>query len=256
MRSPKGESGQAFIETTLMIWALTLLFSAIIQVFLIHNYTFQMANNAYYSLFKDKAYTEYNKPDKAFSGYPNPPRKPLRTVKALQQAGGKVHVLAGHDVNWSEDDRAAVPMMPFYAKPIKKQLENLGITRAPVRLKIGNPSAGQDYLEMKFLSMAMGTEGGFKAFFEMVESIIKIAGKLGENYTDFTDGFSASELEGKFDDYELASKELADQDEQGGQKAKDEWDSEHGDDDHNGYEDDCEWWWGKDPDCSTNRPWE
>ncbi len=89
MRFPKGEGGQAFIETLLMIWLLTLLLSAIIQVFLIHNYTFQMANNAYYSLFKDKASGEYNTPSKAFSGFPNPPKKPLRTVKALQQAGGE-----------------------------------------------------------------------------------------------------------------------------------------------------------------------
>ena len=31
-----------------MVWLLTLLLSAIFQVFLVHNYTFQMANNAYY----------------------------------------------------------------------------------------------------------------------------------------------------------------------------------------------------------------
>ena len=232
MRFPKGEGGQAFIETLLMIWLLTLLLSAIIQVFLIHNYTFQMANNAYYSLFKDKAYGEYNTPSKAFSGFPNPPKKPLRTVKALQQAGGKRHVLAGHDVNWSDDDRAAVPMMPFYEEPIKEQLQNFGVTRAPVRLKIGNPSDGQNYLEMKFLRMAMGTEGGFTAFFEMIGSIILIAGELGENYTDFTSGYSDGDLDDMFGDYEGADEDLDNQDGDSGQKAKNQWDNEHGDFNH------------------------
>jgi hypothetical protein len=257
-RSPKGEGGQAFIETLLMIWLLTLLLSAILQVFLIHNYTFQMANNAYYSLFKDKAYGEYSSPDKGFQGFPNWPKKPLRTVKALDQAGGKVHVLAGGGVNWSEDDRAAVPMMPFYEDPIVEQLENYGVTRAPVRLKIGNPAAGgQNYLDMKFLHMAMGTDGGFGPFFDMIGSIIQIAGELGQNYTDFTGGYTDDDLDDMFGDYEGAEDDLDDQDADSGQKAKDQWDNAHGDFNHDGYRDACEAVQGdNDPDCRNHRPWE
>ena len=195
------EAGQAFVETLLMIWLLTLLLSAIIQVFLVHNYTFQMANNAYYSLFKDKAYGRYNNPDQEFTGFPNygPVSKPLRTVKALEQAGGRVHVLAGGAINWSDDDRAAVPMMPFFEDAIVRQLdEGFDITRPPVRLKIGSARPGQNYLDMKFLSMAMGTVGGFGAFFNMIGSVISISNELGRSYTDYTDGDFDDEL-GEYD---------------------------------------------------------
>ena len=34
-------------------------------------------------------------------------------------------------------------MMPFYEEPIKEQLQNFGVTRAPVRLKIGNPQTAR-----------------------------------------------------------------------------------------------------------------
>ena len=164
-----GETGQAFVETLLMVWLLTLLLSAIFQVFLVHNYTFQMANNAYYSLFKDKAYGQHNDPDKEFAGFPNWNKKPLRTVVPLQQAGGHVHDLSGGPgVSWSEDDRAAVPMMPYFEDSIIEQLQNAGVTRAPVRLKIGSPVPGHNYLDHKFLNMAMGTEGGFEAFANMI----------------------------------------------------------------------------------------
>jgi hypothetical protein len=252
LRRPKGEVGQAFIETVLMVWVLTFLLSAIIQVFLIHNYTFQMANNAYYSLFKDKAYGEFNFSNKEFSGYPNWPKKPLRAVKPLKQAGGKVHVLAGHDVNWSEDDRAAVPMMPFYEEAIKKELQNVwDVTLPPVRLKIGTPLPdGENYLQMKFLHMAMGTEGGLGAFFGMIGSIIEIAGDLDKNYTDFTGGYSEAEMANMAGSYEDKSAELANYEGADGQAAKDKWDEEHGDYDHNGVEDWCLF------DCETNRPWE
>ncbi len=178
-----------------MIWLLTLLLSAIIQVFLVHNYVYQMANNAYYSLFKDKAYGRYNKPDQAFQGFPNyAQKKPLRAVKALQQAGGTVHVLAGQDINWSDDDRASVPMMPFFEEPIVVQLRNYGITRDAVRLKVGTARSGQNFLDTKFLRMAMGTEGGFGAFANMISALARMAGQLGQNYTQYTDGYSEDEL--------------------------------------------------------------
>ena len=248
------EAGQAFVETLLMIWLLTLLLSAIIQVFLVHNYTFQMANNAYYSLFKDKAYGTYNNPDQEFTGFPNyrPVSKPLRTVKALQQAGGRVHVEAGGAINWSDDDRAAVPMMPFFKDAIVEQLGRGGITRAPVRLKIGSPVQGHNYLDMKFLRMAMGTEGGFGAFFEMIGSVISISGDLG-SYTDYTEG----DLSDMVGDYDNAGDELNNQDPDAAQKAREQWDEEHGDDNHDGYEDACELIQGNNsPDCKNDRPWE
>ena len=240
-----------------MIWLLTLLLSAIIQVFLVHNYTFQMANNAYYSLFKDKAYGRYNKPDRGFAGYPNWHKKPLRTVKPLQQAGGRVHVLAGAGINWSEDDRAAVPMMPFFEDAIVEQLQRGGITRAPVRLKIGSPVPGHNYLQMKFLHMAMGTEGGFGAFFDMIGSLISISSELGRNYTDYTDGYSDTDLGGLAGDYGDANDDLNNQDPDAAQKARDQWDVNHGDFNHDGYRDACELVRGDNhPDCKNDRPWE
>ncbi|MGH9320200.1 MAG: hypothetical protein ACRD21_20760 [Vicinamibacteria bacterium] len=259
--SPEGrlqsEPGQALIETVLMIWLFAILLSAIIQVFLVHNYSYQMANNAYYSLFKDKAYGEYNKSSKEFSGYPNWPRKPLRTVSPLEQAGGKVHVLAGGDVNWSEDDRAAIPMMPFFEDAIILELRNRGVNRAPVRLKLGNHEPGLNYMPMKFLWMAMGTEGGFSAFFEMIGSIIDISGELGQNYTDFTDGYDQGDVDDMYDDYGDADGDLNGQDQNGGQQAKDQWDNAHGDFNHDGYNDACEAVQGNNhPSCKNDRPWE
>ena len=187
MKKWKKESGQALIETVLMIWLFAVLLSAIIQVFLVHNYSFQMANNAYYSLFKDKAYGTYNKPSHRYEGWPNWPHKPLRSVSPLQQAGGKVHVMAGGDVNWSQDDRAAIPMMPFFENSIILELRNRGITRDPVRLKLGTHDPSLNYMPMKSLSMGMGTEGGFEAFFGMIEALIGIAGELGQTLQSFRD---------------------------------------------------------------------
>jgi hypothetical protein len=112
-------------------------------VFLVHNYAYQMANNAYYSLFKDKAYGTYNKPTHRFEGWPNWPHKPLRSVSPLAQAGGRVHVQAGGDVNWSEDDRASIPMMPFFEDSIVLELRNRGVTREPVRSSSGTGSVPQ-----------------------------------------------------------------------------------------------------------------
>lgn len=247
-----GESGQAFVETLLMMWLLTLLLSAIIQVFLVHNYTYQMANNAYFSLFKDKAYGDYNDSDRKFAGFPNWPKKPLRTVTPLQQAGGRVHVLAGGAINWSEDDRAAVPMMPYFEDAIVEQLRNNGVTRAPVRLKIGTPIPGESYLRQKFLYMAMGTSGGFTEFFEMIGSIVAISGHIGRNYTDFTGGYSEDELGDIFDGYEDADDDLDSQDPE---NAQDAWDEAHGDFNHDGFNDACEVLRGNDdPQCSTGSP--
>jgi hypothetical protein len=251
------ERGQALVETLLMMWLLTLLLAAIIQVFLVHNYAYQMANNAYYSLFKDKAYGQYNNPSKEFSGYPNWPKKPLRAVSPLEQAGGKVHVLSGHSTNWSQDDRAAVPMMPFFEDAIVLELRNRGVTQAPVRLKIGTKEPGEPYLRQKNLYMAMGTEGGFGAFFEIISSLISMSSKLGQNYTDFTDGYDQGDLDGMYDDYGNADDDLNNQDPDGGQKAKDQWDVAHGDLNHDGYNDLCEVARGNNhPDCKNDRPWE
>ena len=251
-----GETGQAFVETLLMIWLLTLLLSAIIQVFLVHNYTFQMANNAYYSLFKDKAYGEHNDPDKEFIGFPNwtPVRKPLRTVSPLQQAGGRARDLSGGPaVSWSEDDRAAVPMMPYFEKSIIEQLQNIGVTRAPVRLKIGSPVEGGNYLDQKFLSMSMGTEGGFTAFGNMIASIFAIARELGQSGSNYTDGYSEDDLGGLLDDYDDQNDDLDGQDPEAARRA---WDEAHGDFNHDGYNDVCEIINGNnDSSCRNNRPW-
>jgi hypothetical protein len=253
----KSEKGQALIETALMTWLFAILLSAIIQVFLVHNHAFQMANNAYYSLFKDKAYGEYNKPDHRFEGWPNWPRKPLRSVKPLQQAGGRVHVLAGGDVNWSEDDRASIPMMPFFEDSIVLELRNRGVTREPVRLKLGRRDPSLNYMPMKFLWMGMGTEGGFGAFFGMIEALIGIAPQLGQSYTDYTDGYDQGDLEDFEDDYGDANDDMNDQNPNGGQDAKDQWDIAHGDYNHDGYRDACEAVQGNNhPSCKNNRPWE
>jgi len=256
-RVRRGEAGQAFIETLLMIWLLTLLFSAILQVFLVHNYAYQMANNAYYSLFKDKAYGEHNHYDKEFVGYPNWNKKPLRAVAPLSQAGGKVHVLAGAGINWSEDDRAAVPMMPFFEDAIVEQLQSNGISRAPVRLKIGTPIPGHNYLDMKYLRMAMGTEGGFGAFFDMIGSIVSISSALGRDPSAYTGGYSEDELDDLFGDYEDANDDLNDQDPNSAQNARDQWDTAHGDFNHDGYNDACEALHGNNASqCRNDRPWE
>lgn len=253
-RRRHGESGQAFIETLLMIWLLTLMLSAIIQVFLVHNYTFQMANNAYYSLFKDKAYGSFNFSTVPFQGYPVWNKKPLRTVEPLQQAGGRVRDLSGGiAASWSDDDRAAVPMMPYFEDAIIEQLQNNGITRGPVRLKIGHPIPGQNYMDQKFLSMSMGTEGGFVPFGHMIASIVQISGALGQNYTDFTDGYSDGELDGLLGDYEDENGDLNDQSPEQAQNA---WDNAHGDFNHDGYNDACEAINGNNHEsCRNNRPW-
>jgi hypothetical protein len=253
------ERGQALIETALMMWLFAILLSAIIQVFLAHNYAYQMANNAYYSLFKDKAYGRYNKPTQAFKGWPNwtPVRKPLRSVSPLQQAGGRVHNSAGGAINWSEDDRSSIPMMPFFEDAILLELRNRGVTRGPVRLKLGNQIPGLNYLETKYLSMGMGTEGGFEAFFGIIEGLFGMAGELGANASDFTGGYDQGDLEDLEDDYGDANGELNDQDPNGGQDAKDRWDTEHGDFNHDGYRDACEAVQGNNhPSCKNNRPWE
>jgi hypothetical protein len=253
----RAEAGQALIETVLMIWLFAILLSAIIQVFLVHNYAYQMANNAYYSLFKDKAYGTYNKPTHRFEGWPNWPHKPLRSVSPLQQAGGRVHVLAGGDVNWSEDDRASIPMMPFFEDSIVLELRNRGITREPVRLKLGRYDSSLNYLPMKFLWMGMGTEGGFEAFFGIIEGLIGMSGELGRNYTDYTEGYDQGDLEDMEDQYGDANDDLNDQDPNSGQDAKDSWDIAHGDFNHDGYNDGCEAVRGNNhPACENDRPWE
>ena len=146
--------------------------------------------------------------------------------------------LLGH---LSEDDRAAVPMMPFFEDAIVEQLdEGFDITRPPVRLKIGSRVQGQNYLDMKFLSMAMGTEGGFKAFFEMIGSVISISNELGTSYTDYTDGYTEGDLVDELGDYDNADDDLNNQDPDAAQKAREQWDVEHGDYNHDGYEDACE----------------
>jgi hypothetical protein len=254
---PKSESGQALIETVLMIWLFSVLLSAIIQVFLVHNYSFQMANNAYYSLFKDKAYGTHNKPSEEYTGWPNFARfKPLRSVSPLQQAGGKVHAMTGGgDDNWSLDDRAAIPMMPFFENSIILELRNRGITREPVRLKLGTYNPSQNYMEMKSLRMGMGTRGGFEAFFAMIEALIGIANELGSNYTEFTDGYTEDDLEGYEDQYGNADGDLNEQND--GEDPRDVWDENHGDSNHDGYRDDCEAMNGNNhPSCKNNRPWD
>jgi hypothetical protein len=241
------ESGQSLFETLLMVWLLTLLISAIIQVFLIHNYTFQMANNAYYSLFAHKAYQQYSPGyKKGFAGFPNWPKKPLRAVTALQQAGGRVHDEAGGPVNWSEDDRASLPVMPYFEDEIVEALKRAGITRDQVRLKVGTPLPGKNYLDMKFLRMAMGTEGGFGAFGTMISGLVRMAGKLGTDYTNYTGGYSDDFLEGLEGQYNNQSNELGGQED--GQAAKDAWDENHFDFDHDGYNDFTN--------AKNDRPWE
>ena len=254
----RSQRGQALIETVLMTWLFAILLSAIIQVFLVHNYSYQMANNAYYSLFKDKAYGTYNNPDHRYEGYPNWPHKPLRSVTPLQQAGGRVHDLAGGPaVTWSEDDRASIPMMPFFEDAIVLELRNRGVTREPVRLKLGRRVPSLNYLETKFLWMGMGTEGGFGAFFGMIEALIDISGELGRSYTDYTDGYDQGDLEGFEDDYGDANDDMNDQNPNGGQDAKDQWDIAHGDYNHDGYRDACEAVQGNNhPSCKNDRPWE
>ncbi len=257
MSCRQSESGQALIETVLMTWLFAILLSAIIQVFLVHNYAYQMANNAYYSLFKDKAYGTYNKPTHRFEGWPNWPHKPLRSVSPLAQAGGRVHVQAGGDVNWSEDDRASIPMMPFFEDSIVLELRNRGVTREPVRLKLGRRDPSLNYLPMKFLWMGMGTEGGFEAFFGMIEALIGISGELGRSYTDYTGGYDQDDLEDFEDDYGDANDDLNDQDPNAAQNARDQWDTAHGDFNHDGYRDACEAVQGNNhPSCKNNRPWE
>lgn len=240
-----------------MTWLFAVLLSAIIQVFLVHNYTFQMANNAYYSLFKDKAYGTYNKSSQEHQGWPNWQHKPLRSVSPLLQAGGKVHTMAGGDVNWSQDDRAAIPMMPFFENAIIRELRNRNVTRADVRLKLGNHDPSLNYMPMKALWMGMGTEGGFGAFFGMIEGLIGMSVELGRSYTEYTDGYDEGDLEDYEDDYGDANDDLNNQDPNSGEDAKDLWDVQHGDLNHDGYRDSCEAAQGNNhPSCKNNRPWE
>jgi hypothetical protein len=91
----------------------------------------------------------------------------------------------------------------------------------------------------------------------MIEGLIGIAGELGQSYTDYTGGYDADDLEDLEDDYDDANQDLHDQDPSGGQKAKDGWDEEHGDFNHDGYRDACEAVQGNDhPSCKNDRPWE
>jgi hypothetical protein len=110
---------------------------------------------------------------------------------------------------------------------------------------------------MKFLWMGMGTEGGFEAFFGMIEALIGISSELGRNYTDYTEGYDQDDLEGYEDDYGNANDEMNDQDPNAAQNARDQWDVAHGDFNHDGYRDACEAIQGNNhPSCKNNRPWE
>ncbi|MGH9461108.1 MAG: hypothetical protein ACRD1X_07805 [Vicinamibacteria bacterium] len=200
---PSRARGQSLVETTVMIFLLTLMISAILQIFLVHNYAFQMANNAYYSLFKDRAY-RHNTTSDEFHGYPNYYRKPLRAVRPWP-AGGRVHRLAGSPTNWSEDDRASVPMMPFYEQAIVDQMKAAGITRDRVRLKIGQHRTGASYLDMKFLFIGAGTKGDdIWAVFRMLESLWGLTRRFGREFMGFTQGYDSESLGSQFEDLEAA----------------------------------------------------
>jgi hypothetical protein len=250
----ESERGQSLFETVLMVFLLTLLLSATIQIFLVHNYAYQMANNAYFSLFKDKAYNTYNKPSKGYAGYPNWPKKPLRTVKPLKGSG--IATLGNAAATWSQDNRASVPMMPFFEEPIIRELRNIGVTREPVRLKIGSPIQGHNYLDMKWLYMGMGTEGGFGAFFEMISSLVQMAVKLGKGATTYTNGYSYGDLQNMQGDYDSSNNDLNSSEDGGKAQQEYAWDEAHGDYNHDGYNDACESVHGNNhPSCKNPRPW-
>jgi hypothetical protein len=194
----KGVSGrgQAVVETIFMALLLSFLLVAIIQVFMVHNYAFQMANNAYYSLFKDVAYHR-NYPDRDFDGYstdaPNFRGKPLRSVDPWPQSPGRIHVLAGSYTNWTQDDRASVPMMPFYRTPIIDTMRAAGINTDPVRLKVGTRRPGAPYLDMKFMYVGSGTKGDYLlVVVDIAIGLVRALGELvgGGSYTDYTGGLT------------------------------------------------------------------
>jgi len=183
------------VETIFMALLLSFALVAIIQVFMVHNYAFQMANNAYYSLFKDLAYHR-NYPDKDFWGYPNYKGKPLRSVDPWPLSPGRIHVLAGGDKNWQFDDRASVPMMPFYRTPIIETLDRAGIKMDPVRLKVGTRVPGLSYLEMKFIYIGSGTKGAY--LLAVIDIVTQLVGAMadilgGGSYTDYTGGLTAKD---------------------------------------------------------------
>lgn len=239
-----------------MAWLLTLLISAIIQVFLVHNYTFQMANNAYYSLFKDKAYDNNNSYDVGFMGYGNytPVRKPFRAVNAQSGAGGtgEVHTQSeGATATW-RDDRAAVPMMPYFEPYIIAELESRWNMSEKVRLKVGtyDPNANP-HIKPKFLRMAMGTEGGFGAFFGMIESLISMAGDFGGSLPEYTGGYDEDDLENAGDDYDDANDDLNENEPPTEEEIRREWAEANGDYNYDGYNDLCELTHGNNhPDCA------
>lgn len=180
-----------------MALLLSFVLVAIIQVFMVHNYAFQMANNAYYSLFKDLAYNR-NYPDKDFWGFPNYKGKPLRSVDPWPLTPGRIHTLAGSYINWTEDDRASVPMMPFYRTPIIETMRSAGITTEPVRLKVGTRIPGHSYLDMKFMYIGSGTKGAY--LLAVVDIVTQLVGALadvvgGGSYTDYTGGLTYEDPE-------------------------------------------------------------
>jgi hypothetical protein len=147
--------------------------------------------------------------------------------------------------------------MPFFEDAIVLELRNRGITREPVRLKLGRRVPSQNYLETKFLWMGMGTEGGFGAFFGMIESLIGMSAELGREYTDYTEGYDEDDLHDQEDDYGDNNGDLNGTDPNSGQNAKDQWDIQNGDFNHDGYHDGCEAIHGNNhPSCKNDRPWE
>lgn len=228
-----GERGQSVVETVFVVLLLTLLISGIIQIFLVHNYAFQMANNAYYSLFKHRAY-RHNQPSEEFVGFPNYYKKPLRAVRPPK--GGRVHTLAGPAVNWSEDDRTSVPMMPFYRESIIEEMERVGITAAPVRLKIGRYRPGMKYLDVKFMFIGAGTKGNdLGAIFRLLGGLFRLTRKFGGDLLNYTGGYTEDTLR-----HQVGSMRRAQRRQGGvgdGSAAKDQWDELNGDYNHDGYDD-------------------
>jgi hypothetical protein len=109
-------------------------------------------------------------------------------------------------------------------------------------------------MPMKFLWMGWGPR--FRRS-SGIEALIGISGELGRNYTDYTEGYDQGDLEDFEDDYGDADDDMNDQDPNGGQDAKDQWDTSHGDYNHDGYRDSCEAAQGNNhPSCKNDRPWE
>ena len=249
----RGQKGQAVVETIFMIIVLTLLLSAIIQIFLVHNYAFQMANNAYYSLFKDKAYKN-DRYDVKYQGPPNYPlKKPLRAVEPWPPNGRVYTQSQGR--NW-EDDRASVPMMPFYKDAIIDQMKRGGITREPVRLKIGQYQQGVNWLNYKFMHIGAGTDGSYLlAIVDLVDMLIRDLSWLGGggNYQDYTMGQDIGSLGSSASGGATQQSNMGSsgnlQDGDGNQRSMYEaYDFHHGDYNRDGKNDIT----GE----STNRPWE